>query len=83
MALRHPGIVSDALAAAGRALGVPAGAMLIAGWMLLLLPALYLASWLLRFAAWLGIPLLRGLLHALTWLDGRSKRSREYAFLAG
>jgi hypothetical protein len=80
MAFRHPSIVSDALADIARMLGLPAGVGLLVGWALILLPALYVASWGLRLIARPAIALLHGMLRLLSWLDG-TKRKVDFSFL--
>ncbi|MGB5854397.1 MAG: hypothetical protein WBH20_03915 [Oceanisphaera sp.] len=72
--IAHPSLVSDLLAGVADVLGYPVLAVQFAGWLLLLIPVLYLGSWLL----WLFGPLLMGLLRAthfiLARLSGRTRR---------
>ncbi len=78
LVVTHPSIVSDVLAGVADVLGFPVLAVQLAGWLLLLIPALYLGSWLL----WLFGPLLMGLLRAahfiLARLSGRVRRDSRY-----
>ncbi len=53
--VKHPSLVSDALAGVARLAGLPAWPVLMGGWILILLPVLYL----LAFVAKLAAPLLR------------------------
>lgn len=67
LVITHPSLINDFLAGVADVLGVSPVAMQIAGWLIILVPALYLLSWLL----WPTIALLRGLLAALYRLAGR------------
>ncbi len=81
LVITHPSLVSDLLAGVADVLGYPVLAVQFAGWLLLLIPALYLGSWLL----WLVVPLLMGLLRAtlfvLARLSGRTGRVSRYGEL--
>ncbi|MBM7454895.1 hypothetical protein HNR62_000730 [Oceanisphaera litoralis] len=74
LVISHPSLVSDLLAGVADVLGLPVLAVQLAGWLLLLIPVLYLGSWLL----WLVGPLLMGLLRLahfmLARLSGRKGR---------
>ncbi|GHA28103.1 hypothetical protein GCM10007082_30440 [Oceanisphaera arctica] len=74
LVMTHPSLVSDLLAGVADVLGYPVLVVQFAGWLLLLIPVLYLGSWLL----WLVGPLLMGLLRLayfmLTRLSGRKDR---------
>lgn len=72
LALRHPALMGDVFAVAGEWFGLSPRVAVFAGWSLLLLIALYLASWLLRPLAALGVVLLRGLYGLLAWLERRT-----------
>lgn len=67
--LRHPGVVSEFLAGLAGTLGVPAWLAVFGGWLLLLLPIMYLALPLLRLASGLMLALLRLLRTALGWIE--------------
>lgn len=75
LVITHPSLVSDLLAGVADVLGYPVLAVQFAGWLLLLIPALYLGSWLF----WLVAPLLMGVLRLahfmLAKLSGRAKRA--------
>lgn len=68
--VRHPTVISDVLASAAGVLGYPVWAVQLAGWLLLLVPLYYIASWLLGPLA----AVLRGLLSLVNWLRGRRTR---------
>ncbi len=67
LVVTHPSLINDFFAGVAGVLGVSPLAMQIAGWLVILIPAMYVASWLL----WPAIVLLRGLLAALYRLSGR------------
>lgn len=67
LVVRHPSVINDFFAGVADVLGVSPVAIQIAGWLLILLPAMYIASWLV----WPAIVLLRWLLAALYRLSGR------------
>ncbi|MBR9858098.1 MAG: hypothetical protein GYB38_10360 [Gammaproteobacteria bacterium] len=75
LVITHPSLISDLLAGVADVLGYPVLAVQFAGWFLLLIPALYLGSWLL----WLVGPLLMGVLRLahciLAGLSGRTGRN--------
>ncbi|AOY86852.1 hypothetical protein BKP64_00915 [Marinobacter salinus] len=81
LVIAHPSLISDFFAGVADVLGYPALAVQFAGWLLLLIPALYLGSWLL----WLFGPLLMGVLRAahfiLDRLSGRRHRDSGYGEL--
>lgn len=62
--IAHPSIINDLLASVADVLNYPVIIVQLLGWLLLLIPVLYIASWLL----WLLAPLLIGLLRALSQL---------------
>lgn len=74
----HPSIISDLFAGIADVLDYPVIAVQFVGWLLILVPALYVGNWLL----WLATPLLTALLRAvsylLTVLSGRNRRNAEY-----
>lgn len=67
LVVAHPSIINDFFAGVAEVLGVSPMLIQIAGWLLILVPVLYLASWLL----WPAIALLKGLLALLYRLAGR------------
>lgn len=75
LVITHPSLISDLLAGVADVLGYPVLAVQFAGWFLLLIPALYLGSWLL----WLVGPLLMAGLRLahfiLAGLSGRTGRN--------
>jgi hypothetical protein len=82
MALRHPSIISDALADLAHLLGLPTWLGLFAGWTLILLPAFYLGSWVARVILRPTVALLRGILHLLSRLEdatGKKKNAFRYS----
>lgn len=75
LVVTHPSLISDLLAGIADVLGYPVLAVQVIGWFLLLVPAFYLASWLLWF---LGPPLaaaLRAGQFLLARLSGRRRRN--------
>ncbi|WP_417543772.1 hypothetical protein [Marinobacter sp.] len=78
LVIAHPSIINDLFAGVADVLGYPVVAVQFVGWLLLLIPALYLGSWLL----WLLAPLLMALFHALSHLvatlSGRRHRHSGY-----
>ncbi|MEX2474159.1 PspC domain-containing protein [Marinobacter sp.] len=73
LVLRHPDIISDVFAGIADVLGVPQWLAQIAGWVLILVPVLYVISWLLLPA----IALLRALVFLLVWITGRQTGHSE------
>ncbi|MFN2360212.1 MAG: hypothetical protein ABR522_03920 [Marinobacter sp.] len=66
LVVTHPSVINDFFAGVADVLGVSSLAIQIAGWLLILVPVIYLASWLL----WPAIALLKGLLAILYRLAG-------------
>ncbi|PCM45016.1 hypothetical protein [Marinobacter sp. ANT_B65] len=81
LVISHPSIINDLFAGVADVLGYPVMAVQFVGWLLLLIPALYIGSWLL----WLLAPLLIGLLRTLSLLvaimSGRRHRHSGYGKL--
>jgi hypothetical protein len=71
LVVSHPSLISDFLASAAEMFGLPTLAVQIAGWFLLLVPAIYVASWLLVPL----IGLLRGATALLIWMTGQRRRA--------
>ncbi|MEP3163868.1 MAG: hypothetical protein ABJO43_02195 [Marinobacter sp.] len=67
LVVTNPSLINDFFAGVADLLGVSPVAVQIAGWLIILVPTLYILSWLL----WPAIVLLRGLLAALYRLAGR------------
>lgn len=67
LVVTNPSVINDFLAGVADVLGVSPLAMQLVGWLIILVPVLYIASWLL----WPAIALLRGLLAALYRLAGK------------
>lgn len=74
LVISHPSIINDFFAGVADVFGVSPMLIQLAGWLLILVPMLYLASWLLRPA----IALLKGLLALLYALAGRRRPDRFY-----
>ncbi|QSP94781.1 hypothetical protein LPB19_16675 [Marinobacter salinisoli] len=74
LVMSHPSLINDLFVELADIFGIPALAVQILGWFLLLLPALYLARWLL----WLIAPLLSAALRVVQYwigvLSGRESR---------
>ncbi|MBK1885161.1 hypothetical protein [Marinobacter sp. DY40_1A1] len=81
LVITHPSLINDLLAGVADVLGYPVLAVQFAGWLLLLIPALYIGSWLL----WLLAPVLMVLFRALSLLvaalSGRRHRQSGYGKL--
>lgn len=75
VAARHPSLINDALATIATMLDLPVLAFQIIGWTLLLLPLLYLSSWLLRALLPPVIFMLGVLARLIAWLDGCKRKS--------
>lgn len=77
LVITHPSIINDLFAGVAEVLGYPVTAVQFVGWVLLLIPALYIGSWLLWIVAPLLLGLLRAASHLVTILSGRYRRSRR------
>lgn len=77
LVITHPSIINDLFAGLADVLGYPVTVVQFLGWLLLLIPALYISSWLL----WLVAPLLMALLRAVSQLvailSGRGRSGYE------
>lgn len=71
----HPSIINDVLAGIADALGYPPMLVQFVGWLLLLIPALYIGSWLMWLLAPLFMALLRALGHVVAVISGRNPGS--------
>jgi len=74
VAVRHPGVVSEFFAGLAERLGVPDWLAVFGGWLLVLLPIVFLALPILRLATALMLALLRLLRDALGWIERRPHR---------
>ncbi|MEH6560301.1 MAG: hypothetical protein V7713_02610 [Marinobacter sp.] len=78
LVITHPSLINDLFAGVAEVLGYPVAAVQFVGWLLLLIPALYIGSWLL----WLLAPLLMALFRAMSQLvailSGRYRHSARY-----
>ena len=79
--IAHPSIINDLLAGVAEVLGYPVVAVQFVGWLLLLIPALYIGSWLLWLLAPLLMGLFRALSHLVATLSGRRHRRSGYGKL--
>lgn len=76
LVVSHPSVISDVLAGAAQALGYPVWLVQFLGWLLLLLPALYIGSWILRFILRPVFALLGGLFSGLARVSRRNSLDR-------
>lgn len=67
----HPGIINDILTEVADILGYPAWLIQFLGWLLLLVPVLYIASWVMRLLLRPTIVLLNGLVSVLSGMIRR------------
>lgn len=81
LVVSHPSIINDLFAGVADVLGYPVMAVQFVGWLLLLIPALYIGSWLLWLLAPLLVGLLRTLSHLVAIMSGRRHRHSGYGKL--
>ncbi|SHK30494.1 hypothetical protein SAMN05216369_1441 [Marinobacter antarcticus] len=81
LVITHPSIINDLFAGVADILGYPVAAVQFVGWLLLLIPALYIGSWLLWLLAPLLMALLRSMSHLVAVLSGRRHRHAGYGKL--
>lgn len=81
LVVAHPSIINDLFAGMADVLGYPVAAVQFVGWLLLLIPALYIGSWLLWLLAPLLMALLRAMSHLVATLSGRRHRHSGYGKL--
>ncbi|TGN42007.1 hypothetical protein E5Q11_01950 [Marinobacter confluentis] len=74
LVVTHPSLINDFFAGVADVLGVSPMLIQLAGWLLILIPAFYLLSWLV----WPAIALLKGLLAILYQLAGRRTGYSEF-----
>jgi hypothetical protein len=77
VAAKHPGIINDVLAAVAKAAGLPIWPVQLAGWTLLLLPLLYLGSWIMRLVVRPTLALLRLLVRVLALIDQKHRERSQ------
>lgn len=76
LVVAHPSIISDLFAGAAEVLGYPVWLVQFMGWLLILLPALYIASWVWRLVVRPLLAMLSGLLAGLSGLGRRRSLNR-------
>jgi len=81
LVIAHPSLISDALAGVADVLGYPVWVVQFLGWLLILIPALYLGSWLLWLIAPVIMALLRSAIFLVAWLSGRLRGGSRYGQL--
>lgn len=79
MLVRHPSLIHDMLASVAQTLGYPVWLVQFLGWCVLLIPLIYLVSWIVKGLLPLAIRFLRGAAYLLVVLERRG-RSRRYLF---
>ncbi len=81
LVIAHPSLISDALAGVADVLGYPRWVVQFLGWLLILIPTLYLGSWLLWLIAPVIMSLLRSAIFLVAWLSGRLRRESGHGHL--
>lgn len=79
VAIKHPGIINDLLAAVAKAAELPIWLVQLAGWTLILLPLLYLGSWIMRLLLRPTLALLRLLVRVLAMIDQKRHQRSQTA----
>lgn len=79
LVIRHPALLDDGMALLAETFGYPVWLVRFLGWTILLLPCLYLGTWILRAIVPLAIRVLRSSARALMWLERRN-RAERYLF---
>ena len=72
LVVTHPGIINDVLAEVAEVMGYPVKLVQFLGWMLILLPVLYIGSWVFRLIVRPALGLLGTLIIGLSHI-GRKK----------
>ncbi|WP_404363590.1 hypothetical protein [Marinobacter sp.] len=75
LVIRHPGIVNDFLAGVSEVLGYPVWLVQFLGWLLILLPVLYIGSWIMRLVVRPSMAMLSGLVSGLSRLNRRKSQN--------
>lgn len=76
LVIAHPGIISDLLAEVADVLGYPAWLVQFLGWLLILLPGLFIAKWVIRLLLLPTIAVLSSLAAGLSRLNRRNALDR-------
>jgi hypothetical protein len=76
LVVTHPGIINDFLAEVSEILGYPVKLVQFLGWMLILLPVLYIGSWVFRFIVRPALALLGASMAGLSRLGRRKSLNR-------
>ncbi len=76
VALRHPSIIGDVFVDIADLFNLPDWLGLLIGWTLILLPALYVGTWILRLVVHATAALLNALQQLLIWLDRPKEKPR-------
>ncbi|PTB98153.1 hypothetical protein C9993_08775, partial [Marinobacter sp. Z-F4-2] len=76
LVVTHPGIINDFLAEVSEILGYPAKLVQFLGWMLILLPVLYIGSWVFRFIVRPALALLAASIAGLSRIGRRKSLNR-------
>lgn len=82
VAVRHPSLINDALTAIASMLDLPLLPFQIIVWTLILLPLLYVGTWLMRFLLPPVIFILRAFIRLIAWLDGHQRKSAKSGSIA-
>ena len=76
LVVTHPGIINDFLAEVSEILGYPAKLVQFLGWMLIMLPVLYIGSWVFRLIVRPTLGLLGTLINGLAHIGRRKSFNR-------
>ncbi|WP_227539383.1 MULTISPECIES: hypothetical protein [Marinobacter] len=76
LVVTHPGIISDFLAEVPEVLGYSVWLVQFLGWLVILLPVLYIGSWVMRLIVRPTIAVLSGLVAGLSRLNRRKSLNR-------
>ncbi|MGM0952485.1 MAG: hypothetical protein ACQEW7_05855 [Pseudomonadota bacterium] len=76
LVVTHPSIINDVFAEVAEVLGYPAWLVQFLGWLLILVPVLYISSWLTRFLVRPSIALLSALASGLSRLNRDNSLNR-------
>lgn len=76
LVVTHPGIINDFLAEVSEILGYPAKLVQFLGWMLILLPVLYIGSWVFRLIVRPALALLGTMITGLSHIGRRKSLNR-------
>lgn len=76
LVVTHPGIINDVLAEVAEVMGYPVKLVQFLGWMLILLPVLYIGSWVFRLIVRPALGLLGTLITGLSHIGRRKSLNR-------